>query len=108
MASTFAVTRNHLIFGICLPVALLLGYLLADAQDPTSTVIVALGFGVLSFPLLIKWYHPALVPCWNMNAQPTLPGQPELWAVMAFPDHWLHGAEPGHDQGGAVCTHCPP
>lgn len=84
MASTFAVTRNHLIFGICLPVALLLGYLLADAQDPTSLVIVALGFGVLSFPLLIKWYHPALVLCWNMNAQPALPGQPELWAVMAF------------------------
>jgi hypothetical protein len=84
MASTFAITRNHLIFGVCLPVALLLGYLLADAQDPMSVFFVGLAGVVLSIPLLIKWYYPVLIMCWNMNAAPAIPGQPALWAVMAF------------------------
>lgn len=84
MASTFAVTRNHLIFGICLPFALLLGYLLADAQDETSKVIISLALAGLSVPLLIRWYHPVLIICWNMAAQPPLPGRPYLWAVIAL------------------------
>lgn len=83
MASTFAITRNHLIFGICLPLALLLGYLLADAQDPMSLFFVGITGTVLSIPLLLKWYHPLLIICWNMNAAPALPGRPSLWAVMA-------------------------
>lgn len=84
MASTFAVTRNHLIFGICLPLALLLGYLLADAQDPTTLLVVGAALMVLSVPLVMRWYHPLLILCWNMNAQPALPGSPYLWAIMAF------------------------
>lgn len=84
MASTFAVTRKHLIFGICLPLALLLGYLLADAQDPVSILIVACAIIGLTIPLLMKWYHPLLVLAWNMNAMLALPGRPTLWAIMAF------------------------
>jgi hypothetical protein len=45
MASTFAVTRNHLIFGLCLPLAILLGYLLADARDPASQLIILTDHG---------------------------------------------------------------
>ena len=44
MASTFAVTRNHLIFGICLPLAVLMGYLLAEPLESTSlTVLLMIG-----------------------------------------------------------------
>lgn len=84
MASTFAVSRNHLIFGLCLPIALLLGYLLADAQDPMSLFVVGVAFVILSIPLLMKWYHPLLVFAWNLNAYPALPGRPALWAMLAF------------------------
>jgi len=84
MASAFAVTRNHLIFGLCLPLALLLGYLLADAQDPMSLLIVGSAFFILSIPLMMRWYHPVLILCWNMGAQPALPGSPYLWAVVAM------------------------
>ena len=84
MASTFAVTRNHLIFGLCLPIALLLGYLLADAQDPMTIFAIGVAFVVLTIPLTLKWYHPLLLFCWNMGANPALPGRPALWAVMAF------------------------
>ena len=38
MANTFAVSRNHLIFGLCLPLAMLLGYLLAEPLESSSLV----------------------------------------------------------------------
>lgn len=83
MASTFAVTRNHLIFGLCLPLAVLLGYTLADVQDPASRVVVLIAFAVLAIPLLMKWYHPLLILSWNAVIQPALPGNPHLWYLVA-------------------------
>jgi hypothetical protein len=84
MASTFAVTRNHLIFGLCLPLAILLGYLLADARDPASQLIILTVLGVLSVPVFMRWYHPLLVVSWLMAAQPAIPGQPHLWVMFSF------------------------
>jgi hypothetical protein len=84
MASTFAVTRNHLIFGLCLPLAILLGYLLADARDPASQLIILTIMGVLSVPVFMRWYHPLLVVSWFMAAQPAIPGQPHVWVMFSF------------------------
>jgi O-antigen ligase len=84
MASTFAVTRNHLIFGLCLPLAILLGYLLADARDPASQLIILTIMGVLSVPIFMRWYHPLLVASWFMAAQPAIPGSPHLWVILSF------------------------
>jgi len=84
MASTFAVTRNHLIFGLCLPLAVLLGYMLADMDDPASRLVVMVALGVLMVPLLMRWHYAALVLSWNMAAQPDLPGSPQLWSLMAL------------------------
>jgi O-antigen ligase len=83
MASTFAVTRNHLIFGLCLPLAVLLGYTLADVQDPASRIVILIALAVLSVPLLMKWYHPVLVLSWNSVVQFALLGSLNLWCVMA-------------------------
>ena len=85
MASTFAVSRNHLIFGVCLPFAVLLGYLLADVRDPVSMVIIATAIAGLSFPLMMRWYHAVLIFSWNLTAQATfLPGAPYMWAFFSF------------------------
>jgi hypothetical protein len=84
MASTFAVTRKHLIFGICLPLALLLGYLLADPADPVTILFVMAAIGIMCVPLLLHWYHPLLILCWNLGAYPALPGRPALWAMFAL------------------------
>jgi O-Antigen ligase len=85
MASTFAVTRNHLIFGVCLPFAVLLGYLLADVNDPVSMLVIATAIVGLSFPLLMRWYHPILIAGWNTTAQASfLPGAPQMWACLAI------------------------
>jgi len=85
MASTFAVSRNHLIFGLCLPLAILLGYMLAEAQDFTSIVVILIVLGILVTPVLLRWHHPLLILSWNMVAQPAfLPGAPHLWIVMSL------------------------
>jgi hypothetical protein len=84
MASTFAVTRNHLIFGLCLPLAVLLGYMLADIDDPASRLVILIALGVLAVPILMRWHHLLLILSWNMVAQPALPGSPHLWSIMAI------------------------
>jgi len=84
MASTFAVTRNHLIFGLCLPLAVLLGYMLADIDDPASRLVILVALGLLMAPLLMRWHYPLLILSWNMAAQPSLPGSPHLWSLMAM------------------------
>jgi hypothetical protein len=84
MASTFAVTRNHLIFGLCLPLAVLLGYMLADIDDPASRLVIVVALSVLAVPVLMRWHHPLLILSWNMVAQPALPGNPQLWMVMSL------------------------
>lgn len=84
MASTFAVTRNHLIFGLCLPLAVLLGYMLADIDDLASRVVILVALGILAVPVLMRWHHLLLIVSWNMAAQPALPGSPHLWSLMAM------------------------
>lgn len=84
MASTFAVSRNHLIFGVCLPFAVLLGYLLADIADPISKAVVLVAITGLSFPLFMRWYHPMLILTWNIGATLTfLPGGATAWTLFA-------------------------
>ena len=61
MASTFAVTRNHLIFGLCLPLAVLMGYLLAEPLESTSLTVLLMIGAVLLVPVLMRWYHPLLI-----------------------------------------------
>lgn len=84
MASTFAVTRNHLVFGLCLPLAVLLGYLLAEPYASGSVMVFVIFFAVLIIPVLMRWYHPLLIFSWHLALQPVfLPGRPHIWVVMA-------------------------
>lgn len=71
-------------FALCLPLALLLGYLMSDPLDPSSTLFVALTVGLLSIPLLMSGYHAALIFSWNAVITPAfLPGEPYLWVPLA-------------------------
>lgn len=85
MANTFAVSRNHLILGLCLPVAVFLGYLLAEPLDSGSLAVFVLLASVLVFPLLLRFHHIVLILSWNATISPYfLPGRPALWMMMAF------------------------
>ncbi len=85
MASTFAISRSHLIYGVCLPVAVVIGYLLAEPLESGSIAVVVLVMSILSIPLFMRWHHPLLVFSCNALILPYfLPGRPELWMVMTL------------------------
>src|SRR5206468_5649828 len=67
-ASAISIPRTHLIMGLCLPLAVLLGYFLAQPLEAGSMAVVLLVISVLSVPLLMKWHHPLLILCWNVTA----------------------------------------
>lgn len=84
MTSGIEIVRSLLIYGICLPLAALLGYLLASPLDSTSFTMIALLVFLLLLPLLLRWHHPLLIVCWNMAAVVfIMPGRPDLWLVVA-------------------------
>ena len=85
MANTFVVSRSHLLYGVCLPLAVLIGYVLASPLDSASMAVVTLVICVLSVPLVMRWHHPLLV--FSCNAWIVfffLPGRPPLWMGLAF------------------------
>ena len=85
MASTFSVSRVQIIYSLCLPLAVLLGYFLADPMESGSMAVVLLVISVLSVPLLMKWYHPLLVFSCNAALNLSfLPGAPALWILFAL------------------------
>src|ERR1019366_2940205 len=85
MANTINIPKTHLIMGLSLPLAVLLGYFVAEPMELGSLAVVVLVLVVLAIPLMMKWYHPWLVLSWNAAISPTfLPGRPYLWAELAF------------------------
>ena len=85
MANAINIPKTHLIMGLSLPLAVLIGYFLAEPMDLGSLAVLAAVLGVLCIPLLMRWYHPLLVVCWNAALTPVfLPGRPGAWAILAF------------------------
>jgi hypothetical protein len=85
MANAINIPKTHLIMGLSLPLAVLLGYFLAEPMELGSLAVVVFVLVVLSIPLMMKWYYPFLVLAWNAGICPTFfPGRPALWAMMAF------------------------
>jgi hypothetical protein len=85
MANTINIPKSHLIMGLSLPLAVLVGYFLAEPLELGSMAVVVAVLAVLCIPLVMRWYHPVLVFCWNATIDPVLlPGRPPMWAVLAF------------------------
>ena len=85
MANTINIPKTHLILGLSLPVAVLIGYVLAEPMEMGSMAVVLGVFAVLCIPLLMRWYHPLLIVSWNSAISPVVfPGRAGLWMVMAF------------------------
>jgi len=85
MANSLNINRAHIVLVLCLPAAILIGYLLADPMQFSNMGLIALFFGVLSLPLLMKWYHFLLIFSCNAVFQfQFLPGSPPLWLIIAM------------------------
>jgi hypothetical protein len=91
MTSSFRAVRAILTYGICLPLAVILGYALAEPDtlfSPIRTLSVPAIFVVsvlllLIVPVLLKWHHPLLILTWNATAVAFfIQGRPGFWLVM--------------------------
>jgi O-antigen ligase len=75
--------RQLLILAIVLPIAALVGYLLADPMQIESAAGVGIVLAALLLPLALKWHHPMLVLSWNAAVIVFfLPGDPYMWMFM--------------------------
>jgi hypothetical protein len=85
MANAINIPKTHLIMGLSLPVAVLLGYFLAEPMELGSMAVVVFVLVALSIPLLMKSYYVLLMLSWNAAfSLGFLPGRPSLCAIMAF------------------------
>src|SRR6187399_1424552 len=85
MTSTSSLLRSLLIYSICLPLAIFLGYLLATPLDYTSFFGVGLVIFFLVLPLLLKWHHIwFLAACTTTAVLFFLPGRPTIALLMSW------------------------
>lgn len=83
MSNTLSIIRALLIYGLCLPLAVYLGYLLALPLDRGSLMFLAAAILLPLIPILLRWHHVLLVMSWNMTMVLFFfPGSPNLWIVM--------------------------
>ena len=72
--------RSLILYAICLPLALFLGYLLANPLQWSSFVPVLAMMFLLILPLLLRFHHPLMVLGWNATMIVFfLPGAPGVW-----------------------------
>lgn len=77
--------KRFLILLLLLPVALLLGYMLAGPVDYTSIAVYAGILGVILLPLILQYHHALLILSLNATVDIFfLPGKPHLWMLLAL------------------------
>src|ERR1700728_4133646 len=85
MNNASAILRTLVVYAICVPVAIWLGYLLTSvAEFNSSLTFIEAGLFVLALclPLLLRWHYILLVLCINLTVTIFfLPGQPPVWML---------------------------
>lgn len=80
----FKFSRILIAYAIAVPLALLLGYLVVSPGSLTFAVVGMVLF-FMALPLFLKWHHILLIVFWNSAFDVgLLPGQPQLWLLLAF------------------------
>lgn len=71
--------------GLCIALAVFLGYIVASPLTLGSVFAFGSVFVVLTLPFLLKWHFPLMLFSWNMNAAVFfLPGKPPAWLFMVL------------------------
>jgi hypothetical protein len=82
--SSSGLPKQLIIFAIVLPLALVVGYLLATPDAVRSMSLVGLLLAGLSIPIFLRWHYGILIFAWNANITLILlPGKPSLWMPLA-------------------------
>jgi hypothetical protein len=85
MNNASAILRTLIVYAICVPLAIWLGYLLTSFEDFSRSTFIEAGIFVviLCLPLLLRWHYTLLVLSLNMGLSVFfLPGRPPIWLLM--------------------------
>src|SRR5262245_59892848 len=78
MTNVQSLFKSLIVYAVCLPLAIFLGYVLSDRLDRGSFVTLALVLTLLCAPLLIRFHYPLMQVSWNLGAYLFfLRGQPQ-------------------------------
>ena len=88
MNNSAAILRALIIYAICIPLAIVVGFVaVSAANSPSYANFGAFGMLVLvlSAPILLRWHHPLLVFSWSLPLTIFfLKGSPQAWLPMMF------------------------
>ena len=86
MNNSAAILRALIIYAICVPLALVVGYMAVLTVNSPSLSNFGMIGGLallLSAPILLRWHHPLLIMSWNLPLTMFfLPGKPSIWLPM--------------------------
>ncbi len=81
-----ALLRSLVVYAICVPLAVLVGYFLASSSnslDYSTVIFFGIVGALLVLPIFLKWHHQLLVFSWGASITVFfIPGQPNFWIVM--------------------------
>ena len=82
MSNAQSVLRSLIIYAICVPLAIVLGYKLTNPLDVTTYLVVGIVLFIIIVPLLLNFHHILLILSWNTCVVIFfLPGHPHLWLL---------------------------
>jgi hypothetical protein len=85
MSNASSLIRTLIIYSICVPLAVFLGYMMANPLDYNTIFSLVLLGGILMIPLFLRWHHLWLIASFNLGAVLFfVPGRPYLWLAMAW------------------------
>ncbi|MGD0252778.1 MAG: O-antigen ligase family protein [Verrucomicrobiota bacterium] len=83
MSNAPAILRALIIYAICVPLAIIVGFLLTNPMDYSTLGMFGILALVLISPLLLRWHYPLLLLSWNLGMSMFfIKGEPSLWLVV--------------------------
>jgi len=78
-----ALLRSLIIYAVCVPLAVVVGYMLTNPMDYSTLGLFGILALLLVSPILLRWHHPLLIVSWNMSMTLFfIKSTPSLWMVM--------------------------
>ena len=81
--NTPAILRSLIIYAMCVPLAIWIGFLLANPLDVSTFSYAGILTLILLAPIMLRWHHLLLAASWNLSMTIFfLPGRPPVWLLM--------------------------
>jgi hypothetical protein len=78
-----AAIRSLIIYALCIPLAVWIGYLLAMPADRSTFSYGGILALLFLTPILLRWHHFFLIAGWNFGLTIFfLPGTPPVWLLL--------------------------